>query len=270
MANTDHTYWHQQSANNPLFPDIEWNKPEQRSKRGKLGIVGGNKLGFTAPAESYETALAAGAGEVRVLLPDVLRKSIPTSMTDVVFGASNPSGSLGRDALDELRALGGWATGLLWCGDAGHNSETAIVYSDMLRDYPGTLVLTRDAIDLVKNDTEALVNRPSTVLVLSFAQLQKIFQSVYYPKILTFSMQLMQLVEAVHKFTLTYPVTIAVLHRDTFVIAHNGEVVTMPWDSPMAIWRGQTAARAAAYLLWTPDHPLEAIAASLVPPKQKE
>jgi hypothetical protein len=32
----------------------------------------------------------------------------------------------------------------------------------------------------------------------------------------------------------------------------------------MAIWRGQTAARAAAYLLWTPSQPLEAITASLV------
>lgn len=264
MASTDHTYWRQQSANKPLFPDIEWSKPEQRSQRGRLGVVGGNKLGFAGVAESYQTALATGVGEVRVLLPDVLRKSIPTSMTDVVFGASNPSGSLAREALDEMNALGGWANGLLFCGDAGRNSETAIAYSDVLRRYSGLVVLTRDAIDLVKNDTEALVNRPSTVLVLSFAQLQKVFQGVYYPKVLTFSMQLMQLVEALHKFTLTYPVTLAVLHRETLVIAHGGEVVSTAWGNPMAIWRGQTAARAAAYLLWNPSQPLEAISASIV------
>lgn len=260
----DHPYWQQQTPDKPLFPDIEWSKPEQRSARGRLGIVGGNKLGFAGVAESYSTALATGAGEVRALLPDALRKTIPTSMTDVIFGASNPSGSLARDAAPELHAIASWASCILLAGDAGRNSETAITYSDFVRLYTGPLVITRDAVDLIRNDSEALIERPQTVLVISFAQLQKLFQSVYYPVVLTFSMQLMHLVEAVHKFTVTYPVTIAVLHRDTLVVAHDGQVTTTKWDSPMAIWRGQTAARAASYLLWTPDQPLEAVTTSLL------
>ena len=259
-----HDYWKQQQPTKPLFPDSEWSKPEQKSSRGRLGIIGGNKLGFAGVAESYSTALNTGAGEVRVLLPDCLRKSIPASMTDVIFAACNPSGSLSRDALPDLTALGTWASCLLLAGDAGRNSETAIVYSDLIQNYTGQLVITRDAVDLVKNDSEALVNRPNTVLIVSFAQLQKLFQAVYYPKMLTFSMQLLQLVEAVHKFTVTYPVTIAVLHRDTLVVAHDGEVVTTKWEAPLAIWRGITAARAATYLMWTPGQPLQAIATSLV------
>lgn len=259
-----HDYWKQQQPTKLLFPDIEWSKPEQKSSRGRLGIVGGNKLGFAGVAESYSTALNIGAGEVRVLLPDCLRKSIPPSMTDVIFAPCNPSGSLSRDALPDLTALGTWASCLLLAGDAGRNSETAIAYSDLIRNYTGQLVITRDAVDLVKNDSEALVNRPNTTLIVSFAQLQKIFQAVYYPKMLTFSMQLLQLVEAVHKFTVTYPVTIAVLHRDTLVVAHDGEVVTTKWETPLAIWRGITAARAATYLMWTPGQPLQAIATSLV------
>lgn len=260
----DHPYWKQQTPDKPLFPDIEWSKPEQRSARGRLGIVGGNKLGFAGVAESYGTALTTGAGEVRALLPDALRKTIPTSMTDVTFGASNPSGSLARDAAPELHAIASWASGILLAGDAGRNSETAITYSDFIRLYTGPLVVTRDALDLVRNDADVLIERPQTVLVISFAQLQKLFQSVYYPIVLTFSMQLLQLVEAVHKFTITYPVTIAVLHRDTLIVAHDGNVTTTKWDNPMAIWRGQTAARAASYLLWTPNQPLEAVTASLI------
>lgn len=260
----DHSYWHTQDPDKPLFPDIEWSKPEQRNARGRLGIIGGNKLGFAGVAESYQTALATGAGEVRVLLPDCLRKQIPAAMTDVKFGASNPSGSLAKDALAEALALGQWGTCLLLAGDAGRNSETAVLYSDLLRNYTGQLVLTRDAVDLVKNDAEALVNRPNTVLVLSFAQLQKLFQHVYYPKMLTFSMQLMQLVEAVHKFTITYPVTLTVLHRETLIVAHHGEVTSTTWNTPMAIWRGHTAARAATYLMWTPSQPLEAVTSSLI------
>lgn len=259
-----HDYWQQQQPDTPLYPDIEWAKPEQRASRGRLGIVGGNKLGFAGVAEAYAAALGTGAGEARVLLPDCLRKSIPPSMTDVVFAACNPSGSLSRDALPDLQALGTWASCVLLAGDAGRNSETAIVYSDFIAKYSGQLVLTRDAIDLIKNDTDALVNRPNTVIVASFAQLQKIFQAVYYPKILTFSMQLLQLVEAVHKFTVTYPVTLVVLHHDTLITAHGGKVVTTKWDSPMAIWRGTTATRVATYLMWSPAQPLEAIATSLV------
>jgi NAD(P)H-hydrate repair Nnr-like enzyme with NAD(P)H-hydrate dehydratase domain len=259
-----HDYWKQQQPTKPLFPDIEWSRPEQKTSRGRLGIIGGNKLGFAGVAESYSTALNTGAGEVRVLLPDCLRKSIPASMTDVIFAPCNPSGSLSRDALPDLTALGTWASCLLLAGDAGRNSETAIAYSDLIRNYTGQLVITRDAVDLVKNDSEALVNRPNTTLIVSFAQLQKIFQAVYYPKMLTFSMQLLQLVEALHKFTVTYPVTIAVLHRDTLIVAHDGQVVTTKWETPLAIWRGITAARAATYLMWTPSQPLQAIATSLV------
>ena len=260
----DQPYWHQQTAQKPLFPDIEWSKPEQRSARGRLGIIGGNKLGFAGVAESYATALTTGAGEVRVLLPDCLKKAIPTSMTDVVFGPSNPSGGLARDAKNDARALASWSSALLLCGDAGRNSETAIMYEDMIREYTGPLVITRDAVDLIKNSAQAIVDRENTLLVLSFAQLQKLFQSVYYPIILTFSMQLMQLVEAVHKFTITYPITIVVLHRETTLVASGGEVTSTAWNNPTAIWRGDTAARAAVYWMWSPGQTIESVTASLV------
>ena len=156
-------YWRKQEKSKPLFPDIEWAKPEQRAQRGRLGIIGGNKLGFAGVAEAYQTALSAGAGEVRVVLPDALKRSIPPAMTDVVFAPSNPSGSLARDAIHELRSLDEWSTGLLLAGDAGRNSETAIVYSDLLESYDGPLVATRDAVDLIRNDAEAIATRPRTV-----------------------------------------------------------------------------------------------------------
>jgi NAD(P)H-hydrate repair Nnr-like enzyme with NAD(P)H-hydrate dehydratase domain len=258
-----HMYWQKQNPGKPLFPDVEWSKPERRDQSGKLAIVGGNKLGFVGVGEAYSQTLETGVGEVRVLLPDVLKKTIPPTMTDVIFGASNPSGGLARDAFQEMLALGEWANGALLIGDAGRNSETAIVYEDFIREYKGQLVVTRDVIDLVKNSSQLLVERPETMLVMSFAQLQKLFQAVYYPKILTFSMQLAQLVEALHKFTITYPISIVTFHQDTLVMAHGGDVVTQPWDNPMAIWRGTVAARAASYWLWNPNTPLHSIVASV-------
>lgn len=259
----EYDYWKKQASGTPLFPDIEWNKPEQRSKAGKLAIIGGNKLGFAGVAEAYGVATEAGVGQVRVLLPDVLKKTIPTTITDTVFAPTNLSGSLTKEAVAEMNAAGEWAESVLLVGDAGRSSETAIAYEQFIQHYTGPLVITRDAIDLIKNNAQAIVDRPNTLLVASFAQLQKLFQSVYYPKVLTFSMQLTNLVEAIHKFTITYPITITVLHKDHLVIAHGGQVVTHPWENPMAIWRGSVAARATAYWLWNPHKPLEAVATSV-------
>ena len=256
-------YWLKQT-DKLLFPDLEWSKPEQRSKAGKLGIIGGNKLGFASIAESYQTALETGAGDVKILLPDALKKAVPSTMTDAVFAPSNLSGGLSSDAYAQLRSLGDWADEILLIGDAGRNSETAIVYEKFLEKYTGQLTITRDAIDLLKSNPIALVERPDTSLIMSFAQLQKLFQTTYYPIVLTFSMQLSNLVDALHKFTITYPTTITVFHQDNILVAHEGKVVSMPWTDPMLIWRGQVATKAATYWLWSPKKSLEAISTSLI------
>ncbi len=259
-------YWQQQTADKPLFPDIEWAKPEQRSQAGRLGIIGGNKLGFVGVAENYNIALAAGIGEARVLLPDALRKSIPSTLTDVIFGPTNQSGGLSADALNELKALGQWATGVLLIGDAGRNSETAILYERFISIYDGPLIITRDSIDLLKSSIQSVVERPKTLIVASFAQLQKIFQSLYYPKVLTFSMQLTNLVEAVHKFTITYPINLMLFFKDTIITASGGQVTTTPCPDPTPIWRGQTATKAAVYWLWNIDKPIASLTASIALP----
>ena len=259
----DQSYWLKQTTTKLLFPDIEWNKPEQRSRAGKLGIVGGNKLGFSSVAESYTTALETGAGQAKILLPDGLKSQIPPTLTDISYAPSTQSGGLAKDALKDIQALAGWADELLFVGDAGRNSETAIVYEQFIRESTIPIVLTRDAIDLIINDAHLLVERENTIVVGSFAQIQKLFRAVYYPKMLSFSMQLSQLIDALHKFTISYPLTIVTLHSDKIIIAHSGRVATQDWNNPMRIWRGDTATKIATYWLWTPEKPLEAAVASL-------
>ena len=205
----DMKFWKKQEPGKPLFPDVEWNKPERRDQAGKLGIIGGNKLGFLAVAESYQESLKTGVG------------------------------------------------------DAGRNSQTAIVYEELIKKSEIPVVLTRDAIDLVQNSFQEILDNPHVVFIASLAQVQKIFRAIFYPKMITFSIQLSQLVEALHKFTITYPVTICVFHADNLIIAHSGEVVTQKWDAPMAIWRGTVGARAASYLIWSPKAPLAAISTAI-------
>lgn len=258
MANS---YWQKQSPSEALYPAIEWNRPEQRSRAGRLVIVGGNKLGFAGVSEAYQTAKAAGVGQIRVVLPDALKKAVLPAMLEVVFTATNPSGGFSRDGLGDIKAALAWADHGLLIGDAGRNSETAIIYEDLLA-MPTPLTITRDAADLLRNSASSLVERDKTTLVLSFAQAQRLFKDVYYPKMLTFSMQLTNLVEALHKFTVTYPLIIVTYHQDQLIVASRGQVISQTFDEPMMIWRGVTAARSATYQIWSPDKPLEAIATS--------
>ncbi len=258
-----HTYWTKQDPSKPLFPEIEWSKPEQISHAGKLLIVGGNKLGFIAVRDGYELAKRLGAGQVRAALPDALKAAVPVTATDAIFLPSNPSGGLSKEGHSELRAACEWSDVTLLIGDSGKNSETAIALEQLL-ECPTQLVITRDAADLLRNASQKIAEREKTTLVLSFAQLQKYFQSVYYPIILSFSMQLIHLVEALHKFTITYPVTLVTFHHNQLLVAHAGSVTTTSWDEPMLIWRGSVATQAASYLLWSPKKPLEAITASLI------
>jgi NAD(P)H-hydrate repair Nnr-like enzyme with NAD(P)H-hydrate dehydratase domain len=256
-------YWQRQSLGQPLFPDIEWNRPEQKTQAGRLAIIGGNKLGFAAAATAYDEADKLGAGQIRAVLPDGLKKVIPPTILGTVYVPMTSSGGISKECIPELIAAAQWADVTLLIGDNGRNSETAIGLEALIHQTDRPLVITRDAVDSLKSVAMDIVNRDKTTLVVSFAQLQKLFQAVYYPKILSFSMQLMQLVEALHKFTITYPVTIVTFHQTQLIIARGGHIVTQEFDQPMMIWRGTTATRAACYLMWNPSKPLEAIAASI-------
>jgi hypothetical protein len=175
------------------------------------------------------------------------------------------SGGMSKEGIPDLTAAVMWADLSLLIGDNGRNAETAIGLEALVLNTERPLVITRDAADSLRNIADELVGRDRTTLVLSFAQLQKLFQAVYYPKILSFSMQLLQLVEALHKFTITYPVTIVTFHQGQLIVAHSGDIVTQEFDDPMRIWRGSVASRAACYLMWNPSKPLESITASLAP-----
>ena len=226
-------------------------------------IIGGNKLGFAAVAQAYGDALAAGVGQCRVVLPDVLKSSIDKLALDCVYVPANPSGGMSKEALPALQAAAEWADAILAIGDMGRNSETAIMLERLLAATTKPTIITRDAFDLVRGSMSQLSQRPHTTFVLSLAQLQKLFQAIYYPKSILFSMQLSTLVEALHKFTISYPLTIVVFHQNQLVVAHDGRVSTTPWENALTVWRGSVATKAAVYMLQNTSKPFESITVSL-------
>lgn len=259
----DHSYWIKQAPGRPLFPELEWEAPERRDQRGKLAIIGGTKLGFASVAGAYDEALAAKAGSVRAIVPDALKPALDTRMEDVLFTASNPSGAFSKDAENDMKAASAWADMLLLIGDTGRNSETAVCFEHLLQSATAPCVITRDAVDLVKSNPSLMLEREHTTLVVSFAQLQKLLRSVYFPRAIIFSMHLTQLVEVLHKATLSYPAMLVTYHSDQLVIALDGRVATAPLANPMAIWRGSVATSMAVSMMQHPGKPFEAAAQAI-------
>ena len=76
-------------------------------------------------------------------------------------------------------------------------------------------------------------------------------------------MPLNAVIEALAKFTITYPVTLTVTTSDQTIIASGGRVVSQNSNNNMKLIDASLASRCASYLLWSPDKPLEALATAI-------
>lgn len=252
-------FWQKQLPNKPLFPDLEWSRPENKQLAGKLLIVGGNLHAFSAPAEAYTESIKAGIGMTRVLLPSAIQKVVGPSIENGEFAASTPSGSFSQRALVELLDWCKWADGVLLAGDFGRNSETAVMIEKYLHMCEAPTVITKDAMDYVVSLPGAALERPNTTLVTSFAQLQRIGIAVKFEKPLTFSMDFIHLVAWLHLFTSRFAPHIVVKHLDHIFVAVNGEVSTTKLTKDMPIWRLKTAAHAIVWWIQNSSRPFEAL-----------
>lgn len=256
-------YWQKQVAGSPLFPNVLWERPERRDLAGSLLIVGGSSHGVFAPAEAYQAAVEAGIGSARVLVPESLRK-VTKHIPNVIYGKANEIGSFSHEAKDELIYSALNCDGVLLAGDLGRNSETSILITELLRDYGGYLTVTKDAVDLIYADTKRLLSRENTLLVVSFSQLQRLAKEVGESSAFTFDLDLLPLIERLHEFSLKYKVFLMTKHRAQLFCCVSGKVVSTDTGTDTDIWRVETAARAATYLLHHPNHPLEAITSSVL------
>jgi len=167
--------WSRQ-ADQPIFPDVLWSRPENRRHAGKLLIIGGHAQSFSAVSEAYSAAVEAGAGTVRVIVPDKLRPMLSKIFLEAEYAASNDIGSFSQKALAELLDTSEWSDAVLLAGDFGKNSETAILIEEFVKRYKGVLCIAGDAVDyfMSKESKESVSKRPQTTLVADIARLQKI------------------------------------------------------------------------------------------------
>ena len=80
---------------------------------------------------------------------------------------------------------------------------------------------------------------------------------MYYPKVITLSMPTNQLVETLHKFSLTYEMTLATFHNEQLIVAQGGEIVSMGIKdtkyAPITVFDGELLVKMAALDVWNPE-----------------
>jgi hypothetical protein len=179
------------------------------------------------------------------------------------FAPATSSGSFAREAIAELTDASLWADGVLLAGDFGRNSETAIVLEQFIEKYTGPLTLTKDAIDLTLPTPQLLLDRPETLLVLSFTQLQKFGIAAGSTTAFTSDMGLLKLVDALHEFTQQHLINIIVRYEGSFVVAADGQVSTTKQPEPTKTWCSKAAAHASVWWLQNPSKPFEALTSAL-------
>lgn len=260
----DHTYWFKQTVDKPLAPELLWSRPENRAHAGKLLIIGGNKWGFSAPANAYDEAVTAGIGTARVLLPEAVHKVIGHVLEHAESAASTPSGSFSQKAVPECMEQAAWADGTLIAGDLGRNSETAILIEQFLGKYSGQITITKDAIDYAINIPDLVLARENTTLVLSMGQLQKLASAAHFSEAITSTMGLINLVEALHEFTEKYQINLVTKHYQNIVTAVGGQVGTTKLLEDMPIWRVRFAAHTAVWWLQNPNKTFESITTAIL------
>lgn len=247
-----------------LVEDLLWNIPER--KRGIVNVIGGNAQNFRTPVKVAEyLARQYPVESVNVLLPETLGGKLP-SMPNFVFLSATESGSF-SDEEELLRSLVAADYNLL-VGDLSKNAITGKVVVSACENSEKPLLITRDSVDVVaENGPEKVLLNGKVVIFGSLAQLQKLLRVVYYPKMLLLSQSLVQVVEVLHKFTLSYPVGLITLHNGQILIAKDGMVKAVPLEksgySPVMLWSGELAAKIVALNMYNPNDFISATVAAV-------
>ena len=258
-------YWQKDGASSKKATDLAWNFPEQ--KQGIIKIIGGNSSTFATEVKvaEYINRAFPFVKSVQNAFPDALKSKFPP-MENLEFYESTDSGSFSSSP-EFKRALDGADSGII-LGDLSKNSITAVAISDLIRvsdDIP--IIITRDAIDLVASTANDFMNCGNLYIVASMASMQKLLRALYYPRPIMLSQPILPVVETLHKFTISYPVSVLTFHDGKIICAHNGKVATVDIEktnfSPLSLWSGELVARLAVFATFNHNLPLESMLAAV-------
>lgn len=159
-------------SDQPLYPEILWNRPVSRVGAGRFLLIGGTLGRFSEIQYIYQTLTSLGAA-TSLVLPAGLRKILGES-ENFIFAPSTTGGSLGKGATGTIAHI--WQDFEAYMfGEIGGNSETMVLVEKVLDTLSIPLVLYGEALDkTIKLFPHAIKNVSSLTIVANWAQIFKI------------------------------------------------------------------------------------------------
>ena len=219
-------YWLKQTLNAPLFDDLIWSKPENKSHAGKLLIIGGSTNGFAHTVGCFSEANKAGAGVVRVLIPESTKKLIGHVSEDIIYGSTTKSGGFSQAALAEFIESSEWSDCVLLSGELGNNSDTTILFEKYLEKYNESLIISGDAFDFSSSFWKKLLKSHQTIFILDLTKLQKLAAHAGLTTAVTSKVSLLNLIEILHEMTELNQASLVIEFNDFIIVASQGYVST--------------------------------------------
>lgn len=238
-----------QQTDKPLFPNLLWSRPETKLGAGKLLIIGGQAQEFIHVAESYSHAEKAGAGSIRVIMPDSTRK-ITKMLPNIEYAPSNSSGSFAKAALAELLDTSQWADAVLLAGDLGKNSETNLMLESYVKMYCGPLTIAHEAMPSLTTPVTELFQRDTTTILLTLDEFQKIGTRLKFERPVTSSIGNLELADILHLLTTKYAATIVACAVNQIWNSSTGQVAVTKTNNMTS-----TTCLAANSAVWTMQNP---------------
>ena len=254
----------QQKNDQPAFPDIEWEKPQNRRQKGELLIVGGSHHGFASVANSYEYSKQAGIGRTTVLMPEAIKASVQSFIDNLEFLPSTPSGSFSKKGLSNLESLAKANMATLLAGDFGRNSETASLIEAFLMTSKSKIIITKDAVDYaISSYPRQVLRRQETIIVASLAQLQKLIKMAAMKKNIKFEMGITQIANFLANLSVEVSSVIITMHHNHIFLAYGGKVSSTKVISEDRLWQTQTAAFSSVYWIQHPEKTFQALTSAI-------
>jgi hypothetical protein len=151
-----------------------------KTRGGRLLIVGGQKNQFNLVQAVFQMAEAAGIGEAQAALPDALRRAIGEAGF-AWFVPTSTSGSLGKAALGELLHHAADFDALVLGANLTTNAETGIMIERLLREYEGRVIITEEAIRILKFEPSLITGNPRVLVVATMSGLFELANNHHVP-----------------------------------------------------------------------------------------
>ncbi|HSX41124.1 MAG TPA: hypothetical protein VLF21_00595 [Candidatus Saccharimonadales bacterium] len=212
-------------AEEPLFPDILWNRPLVKNRGGRLLALGGHSRGFAAIQAVFQLAEAAGIGECLIGIPDSLAKLVGDA-PEIMGLPASPSGSLGKAALGEVLHTVADCDGLLVGLDLTNNSETAVLVESVLQKAEKPIMMTEEALDTLPGSAQVITENAEAVLIGSMNAIIAVANRNKLALQLRPEKQLIGRIEAVQQIADAAKCALVIIGREIIVCADGQTSIT--------------------------------------------